>query len=142
MATEGKNAQFQCKITGQPRPNVTWYKGAREISHGGKYHMSQEGETYTLTVYDVFGEDADEYVCRAINKAGAKSTRAELVIMMAPKLHVPPRFRDTAYFDKGENVVIKIPFTGVPKVRKLDLYLYSCKIIECVKSVPTQIMKD
>lgn len=62
--------------------------------------MSQDGETYTLTVYDVFGEDADEYVCRAINKAGAKSTRAELVIMMPPKLHVPPRFRDTAYFDK------------------------------------------
>lgn len=33
----------------------------------------------------------------------------------APKLNVPPRFRDTAFFDKGENVVIKIPFTGFPK---------------------------
>lgn len=32
-----------------------------------------------------------------------------------PKLNVPPRFRDTAYFDKGENVTIKIPFTGHPK---------------------------
>jgi len=32
-----------------------------------------------------------------------------------PKLNVPPRFRDTAFFDKGENVVIKIPFTGFPK---------------------------
>jgi len=30
-------------------------------------------------------------------------------------LNVPPRFRDTAFFDKGENVVIKIPFTGFPK---------------------------
>ena len=117
MATEGKNATFQCKITGQPKPTVTWYKGARDISHGGKYHISQEGDTYTLTVYDVFGEDADEYVCRAVNKAGAKSTRAELVIMTPPKLIVPPRFRDTAYFDKGENVVIKIPFTGVPRPR-------------------------
>lgn len=36
----------------------------------------------------------------------------------APKLNVPPRFRVSAYFDKGENVVIKIPFTGhpVPKI--------------------------
>lgn len=33
----------------------------------------------------------------------------------APKLNVPPRFRDTAFFDKGENVVVKIPFTGHPK---------------------------
>ena len=30
---------------------------------------------------DVFGEDADEYVCRAVNRAGVKSTRAELLIM-------------------------------------------------------------
>lgn len=30
---------------------------------------------------------------------------------------MPPRFRDTAYFDKGENVVVKIPFTGHPKPR-------------------------
>lgn len=30
---------------------------------------------------------------------------------------MPPRFRDTAYFDKGENVVIKIPFLGYPKPR-------------------------
>lgn len=30
-------------------------------------------------------------------------------------MNVPPRFRDTAFFDKGENVVIKIPFTGFPK---------------------------
>lgn len=36
-------------------------------------------------------------------------------ISAAPKLNVPPRFRDTAYFDKGENIVIKIPFTGYPK---------------------------
>ena len=39
------------------------------------------------------------------------------MILATPKLNVPPRFRDTAYFDKGENVVVKIPFTGVPKPR-------------------------
>lgn len=37
--------------------------------------------------------------------------------LAAPKLNIPPRFRDTAFFDKGENVVIKIPFTGHPKPR-------------------------
>jgi len=39
------------------------------------------------------------------------------LFLASPKLNVPPRFRDTAYFDKGENVVIKIPFTGFPKPR-------------------------
>ncbi|GAB0086378.1 hypothetical protein DMENIID0001_004290 [Sergentomyia squamirostris] len=112
---ENHNAQFKCTITGYPRPVVTWYKGAREIATGTRYQTYSEGDVHTLTVKDVFGEDADEYVCRAVNRGGVKSTRAELFIMTPPKLNVPPRFRDTAYFDKGENVVIKIPFTGHPK---------------------------
>jgi hypothetical protein len=32
-----------------------------------------------------------------------------------PKANVPPRFQDTAIFEKGEDVVIKIPFSGFPK---------------------------
>lgn len=40
-----------------------------------------------------------------------------ILFSAAPKLNIPPRFRDTAFFDKGENVIIKIPFTGNPKPR-------------------------
>jgi len=32
-----------------------------------------------------------------------------------PSIRVPPRFQDTAIFEKGEDLVIKIPFTGFPK---------------------------
>ena len=32
-----------------------------------------------------------------------------------PKINVPPRFREVCTFEKGENVVLKIPFTGNPK---------------------------
>lgn len=38
-------------------------------------------------------------------------------LTVAPKINVPPRFRDTAFFDKGENAVIKIPFIGNPRPR-------------------------
>ncbi|XP_073811656.1 projectin protein bent isoform X33 [Musca autumnalis] len=114
---QNHNAQFTCTITGTPKPSVTWYKGAREITNGARYRIYNEGDNYFLNINGVFGEDADEYICRAVNKAGAKSSRAALIIATAPKLNVPPRFRGTAYFDKGENVVIKIPFTGVPKPR-------------------------
>lgn len=114
---QNHNAKFKCEIIGEPKPVITWYKGAREITNGSRYNIYSENSTHYLTVNDVFGEDADEYVCRAVNKAGTKSTRAELLIMTAPKLNVPPRFRDTAFFDKGENVVIKVPFTGHPKPR-------------------------
>lgn len=78
---QNHNAQFSCVITGSPKPTITWYKGAREITNGARYHIYSDGDTYNLTINDVFGEDADEYVCRAVNKAGVKSTRAELIIM-------------------------------------------------------------
>lgn len=32
-----------------------------------------------------------------------------------PKAKVPPRFQDTALFEKGEEVVVKISFVGNPK---------------------------
>lgn len=114
-AVENKSAQFSCTITGNPTPRISWYKGPREIHDGGKYAILKDGDEYILGISNVFGEDADEYTCRASNKAGTRTTRAELFIKTPPKLNVPPRFKDMACFDRGENVVIKIPFTGYPK---------------------------
>ena len=80
MALENKSATFQCKITGTPKPTITWYKGSREVFNSSKYYTDKEGDTYYLEVRDVYGEDADDYSCRAHNAAGHKSTRATLTI--------------------------------------------------------------
>ncbi|GBN78554.1 Twitchin [Araneus ventricosus] len=115
MAVENKSAQFTCKVTGNPKPTIIWYKGTRELMDGGKFTMLKDGDTYSLVVSEAYGEDADEYACRATNKGGSRTSRAELLIKTAPLLHVPPRFRELACFEKGENVTLKIPFTGLPK---------------------------
>lgn len=57
------------------------FKGAREITPGARHFMFAEGDTYTLIINNIYSVDADEYVCRAVNKGGVKSTRAELIIM-------------------------------------------------------------
>ena len=116
-AVEEKDGKFEVVITGTPKPNVTWYKGARELFNSGKHEISQIGTSYFLTVKAVFGEDEDTYSVRASNTGGAKSSKAELKIKQPPRLNIPPRFRDSAFFDKGENAVMKIPFTGNPKPR-------------------------
>ncbi len=36
-------------------------------------------------------------------------------ITAAPKIKVPQRFQDVAVFEKGEDIVLKIPFSGFPK---------------------------
>ncbi|OTF83012.1 twitchin-like protein, partial [Euroglyphus maynei] len=115
MAVENRSAEFRCTVTGVPKPTITWYKGVRELFDGGKFTLLRDGESYILRIDNVYGEDADEYCCKASNKAGTRTSRAELVIKTAPKLHVPPRFREAACFERGENVQIKIPFTGYPK---------------------------
>ena len=42
--------------------------------------MTKEGNTYILIIHDIYGEDADEYCVKAINKAGSRSSRADLKI--------------------------------------------------------------
>ena len=36
-------------------------------------------------------------------------------ISAPPKIHLPSRFKETCTFEKGEPIVMKIPFTGNPK---------------------------
>lgn len=112
---ENKSARFATRITGYPKPKVTWLKGARELFDSAKHEIIVTGNLYELVVKGVYGEDEDTYTARAVNNGGTKSTKADLKIKTAPKLSVPPRFRGSAFFDKGENGVIKIPFTGNPK---------------------------
>lgn len=115
MAVENRSAEFKCTVVGTPKPTITWYKGVRELFDGGKCSMLRDGDTYILRIDNVYGEDADEYCCKASNKAGTRTSRAELVIKTAPRLYVPPRFREAACFERGENVQIKIPFSGNPR---------------------------
>ncbi|XP_069132541.1 twitchin-like isoform X9 [Argopecten irradians] len=111
----GKTARFEVEVTGTPKPEVSWFKGSRELYESDKYEITNDGNFYTLAIKDVFGEDQDEYSVRAVNKGGSRSSRADLEIRSPPKVNVPARFRDVSTFEKGEPVVLKIPFTGNPK---------------------------
>ncbi|XP_021346443.1 twitchin-like isoform X8 [Mizuhopecten yessoensis] len=111
----GKTARFEVEITGTPKPDVTWFKGSRELFDDNKYEITNDGNHYSMAIRDVFGEDQDEYSVRAVNKGGSRSSRADLEIRSPPKVNVPARFKDVSTFEKGEPVVLKIPFTGNPK---------------------------
>ncbi|KAK2727242.1 hypothetical protein QYM36_007920 [Artemia franciscana] len=64
---------------------------------------------------DVCIKDGDEYSCWAVNKRGQTSTSARLFVRVPPKISLPPIFRETAYFNKGDSVVLAIPFAGIPE---------------------------
>ncbi|XP_077990140.1 twitchin-like isoform X3 [Glandiceps talaboti] len=116
IVIQGKVATFECHVTGQPKPDIRWLKGSRELYDNDKYLMTREGDKCFLTISNVFGEDTDEYVCEASNRGGKKMSRADLIIKCPPKIKVPPRFQEGAVeFTKGEPLRIKVPITGYPK---------------------------
>lgn len=80
VAVQGKDATFECEVFASDDTQIHWFKGTRQIYNGMKFKVFKEGFKHVLIVTDVFGEDADEYVCRAVNKAGSRTSRADLTI--------------------------------------------------------------
>lgn len=111
---EGRQVRLECHISGNPRPTIKWFKGARELIDTTKFSMVTTGDRHELVINELYGEDADEYTCRATNSGGAKSTRAEVFIKSKPRVYVPPRYHNRLETQKGEQVVMKIPFRGYP----------------------------
>ncbi|KRY50894.1 Twitchin [Trichinella britovi] len=112
---EGRSVRLECEITGDPAPEIRWFKGARDITNGGKHSIFSIGNKHVLVINDLFGEDADEYSCRALNIAGCRSTTGEVFIKSAPKILLPPHYQARVEFRKGETVSLKIPFRGYPQ---------------------------
>lgn len=61
--------------------NVYRYKGAHAITPGARHFTFHDHDNYTLIINNAYGLDADSYTCRAVNKVGAKSSKADLIIM-------------------------------------------------------------
>ena len=76
-----ESAVFTCKIApGEPRAELTWFKGAMELSSNGKYVAKYEGDVATLEVTNTVPGDATEYRVEAVNKLGQITTQGTLTV--------------------------------------------------------------
>lgn len=67
------NATLVCKITGQPKPVVKWFRRGKEIQSDGKKLKVQEfkGGYYQLVITAADDEDSTVYQIRATNQGGS-----------------------------------------------------------------------
>ncbi|KAL1432471.1 hypothetical protein MTO96_013227 [Rhipicephalus appendiculatus] len=79
-------AEFTVEVVGQPKPNVKWLHGKREIKENDVYQMTSDGDTYTLKVKKPNKELAGEYTCEAQNPYGKESCAASLTIHSKPEI--------------------------------------------------------
>ena len=75
------DARFLCKVTGVPRPEVTWYRDNQPLTDSEKYHIKRDGDLAVLFVCDVTPEDAGTYSCHAKNIDGQVQCDGSLEIV-------------------------------------------------------------
>lgn len=76
-----ETAKFQCKVTGIPKPTVSWYVDDSPVIEGPKYSMTFTDSVATLEVKDVAMDQSLVYVtCKAENVAGEARSSAELAV--------------------------------------------------------------
>ncbi|PAV56317.1 hypothetical protein WR25_15732 isoform E [Diploscapter pachys] len=114
LSETGRSATFECTITGEPRPEIRWFKGTKELVDTSKFTLINKGEVQVLIINNLHAEDADEYTCRASNSAGSRSTRANLKIKTKPRVFIPPKYHGGCEAQKGETIELKIPYKAFP----------------------------
>ena len=66
----GATATFKCKYDGNPRPDVKWYKGSKQIKDADRYILTNKSQVATLEVDDVNASDDGEYRVLVTNEYG------------------------------------------------------------------------
>jgi len=78
--TDGGKVKFQVTVTGQPQPEVTWLKDDNQVEESEEFIITTEGDVVSLTIPDVYPEDAGRYTAVAKNKLGTVTTTAVLCV--------------------------------------------------------------
>ncbi|XP_011704408.1 PREDICTED: titin [Wasmannia auropunctata] len=79
---EGDVALFECIYSGNPKPDIVWYKNDKLImnTENIKIRIFDEESRTTLTIKQTTKEDDATYVCKATNEIGMLITKAKLHI--------------------------------------------------------------
>ena len=83
-AVQGLSIKLPCKVTGDPKPLISWTKnGVRITESDPHYFLSGDG---SLEIFSADPQDTATYSCTAINIAGLKEKRMTLFVQS--KFHI------------------------------------------------------
>ncbi|NXI59601.1 OBSCN protein, partial [Chloroceryle aenea] len=109
----GETVKLACKVTGAPKPSVSWYKDGRPVEVDPHHIIIEDPDgSCTLILDNLTGVDSGQYMCFASSPAGNASTLGKILVQ------VPPRFVNkvrNAYFVEGEDVQFTCTVEGAPR---------------------------
>jgi len=77
---EGGSAKFVARVSGNPPPEVTWYREGLKITSSPDFIISSQGDLHSLSISEVFREDAGKFTARASNAVGQVQCVADLIV--------------------------------------------------------------
>ena len=77
---EGETAEFNCRVLGDPAPELTWYFNGQVLETTGRYTVVEREELQVLEVYEIKPADAGDYTVAARNPFGEASCQANLTV--------------------------------------------------------------
>ncbi|NXJ82985.1 OBSCN protein, partial [Trogon melanurus] len=109
----GETVKLACKVTGAPKPSVSWYKDGKSVEVDPHHIIIEDPDgSCTLILDNLTGVDSGQYMCFASSPAGNASTLGKILVQ------VPPRFVNkvrNAYFVEGEDAQFTCTIEGAPR---------------------------
>jgi len=116
-AQEGKMTRFDCRVTGRPYPEVTWFINGRPVGDDATHKiLVNESGNHALMITNVGRLDNGVVTCVARNKAGEVSFQCKLNVI-EKELVVAPKFVErfsTVTVKEGEPVSLSARAVGTP----------------------------
>ncbi|XP_022250444.1 roundabout homolog 2-like, partial [Limulus polyphemus] len=101
------NVEFECKVGGDPRPNIAWRRKDGKMPNG----RAEMKEDKSLRIKHVFPADEGIYICEAKNPVGSVSASATLTVHSRPAFLVRPKNQRVGL---NSNVKFECIATGNP----------------------------
>ncbi|OXB56410.1 hypothetical protein ASZ78_010664 [Callipepla squamata] len=77
---EDKTLCLTCCISGDPYPEITWFKNEKIITFKDRYRMDVKGTVVTVTIEKVCNEDTGKYTIYVKNKYGSETGQVTISV--------------------------------------------------------------
>ncbi|XP_077892407.1 obscurin-like, partial [Ictidomys tridecemlineatus] len=108
----GETVKLACRVTGTPKPTVSWYKDGKPVEVDPHHILIEDPDgSCTLILDNLTGVDSGQYMRFATSAAGSASTLGKILVQ------VPPQFVNkvrASPFVEGEDAQLTCTFEGAP----------------------------
>ncbi|NXE36788.1 PALLD protein, partial [Ptilorrhoa leucosticta] len=105
---EGNKVLLECRVAGNPVPDVRWFCEGKELQNSPDIQIhSESGGLHSLIIIEAFEDDTGRYTCLASNSFGSDSTSAEIFIEGASSTD-----------SECESLIFKLKSGAMPQAQK------------------------